>query len=329
MEAKFTAEAVTPVFIAGADQRNIENEGLRAPSIRGLLRWWFRAIMGGMTSLENLKELEKSVFGSTEQKSAVKIRTATNSQPASIDVPSELGYLWFSMHMQKKKDERLCCYPKGSKFEIMLYSGNEATLNIASGCLWALLYLGGVGSRMRRGAGSLKVINSSDKAHLNFLFKHDTVTGFKKSIEENLEKIFKDFKKHAGDKYSTQNFPNFPVLSKKHAKISLVQKMFDTPEKALAEVSNIYQNFRRSKRLEYRYTFGLPIITYHEFRDLRHSSPLLIGVANLSEGYTVRLVKFYTSIHHEYSSNLRFLRGDLDGFDAGIGELTVDIPEFI
>ena len=31
-------ETITPLFIAGADQRNIENEGLRAPSLRGLLR---------------------------------------------------------------------------------------------------------------------------------------------------------------------------------------------------------------------------------------------------------------------------------------------------
>ncbi|MCD6363255.1 MAG: type III-B CRISPR module RAMP protein Cmr1, partial [Synergistetes bacterium] len=40
-------ETVTPLFIAGADQRNIGNEGLRPPSLRGLLRWWFRAALGG------------------------------------------------------------------------------------------------------------------------------------------------------------------------------------------------------------------------------------------------------------------------------------------
>ena len=38
-EVILEVDTITPLFIAGADQRNIENEGLRAPSLRGAMRW--------------------------------------------------------------------------------------------------------------------------------------------------------------------------------------------------------------------------------------------------------------------------------------------------
>lgn len=329
MELRLTVEAVTPIFIAGADQRNIQNEGLRAPTLRGLMRWWFRSIMGTMVSIENLRTLENSVFGSTEQKSAIKVKTITDSQPTSINIPNELRYLWFSMHLQKKRNQRLLWYPQGSEFEIVLHSDNKSALKIASGCLWALIYLGGVGSRMRRGAGSLKGINSRGNIFYSFLFKCNALNDSKQFIEENLEKIFEDFKEYANEKYFPQLSPNFSVLSRKHAKISLINRIFNTFEEALLEISDKYRSFRRKKQQKYRYTFGLPIITYREFRDLRHSSPLFIGVVDLNGKFTVRLVKFYTSIHHRYSSELKFLRRDLDGLDAEINELTVEIPELI
>ena len=76
-EIIFELETVTPLFIAGADQRNIENEGLRAPSLRGLLRWWFRAIIGGVKffygnlNLKSVKEEEGKLWGTTERQSKV------------------------------------------------------------------------------------------------------------------------------------------------------------------------------------------------------------------------------------------------------------------
>ena len=326
-------ETITPLFIAGADQKNIENEGLRAPSLRGLLRWWFRAIMGGIVSTKDLRELESKIFGSTNQKSSVKILSTTKSQPSEISISPDLRYLWFSIHMQKRNYQRLQCYPPETKFKIMLSSDDENSLKIALGCLWALIYLGGVGARMRRGAGSLKVNDASGKIPYTFIFTGNTVSDAKKFIEENLAKIFSDFKKYASEKYNPQTNPNFAVLSKNHAKISLVQQPLDTWESALGKISNEYQLFRRGKRLEHRYTFGLPIVTHHSFRNLRQASPLLIGVMDLNGKYAIRLVKFYTSIHPDFFSKLRFLRQDLDGFDnivaknKELGEIEIELPE--
>lgn len=45
----FEMEVLTPLFIAGSDPKGVElrREGIRLPSIRGALRFWFRAMMGG------------------------------------------------------------------------------------------------------------------------------------------------------------------------------------------------------------------------------------------------------------------------------------------
>ena len=332
-EVSLEVETVTPLFIAGADQRNIGNEGLRPPSLRGLMRWWFRAIMGGIVSTKDLRELESKIFGSTNQKSSVKILSTTKSQPSEISIPPDLRYLWFSIHMQKRKNQRLQCYPPKTKFKITLSSDDEDNLKITLGCLWTLIYLGGAGARMRRGAGSLKVNSISGEIPYTFIFTGKTPTDAKGFIEENLAKIFRYFEEYAGEKINLQTNPSFAVLSKNHAKISLIQQPLNTWESALRKISNKYQLFRRGKRLEHRYTFGLPIVTHPVFKNLRQASPLLIGVMDLNGKYAIRLVKFYTSIHPDFSSKLRFLKQDLDGFDdivaknGGLGEIKIELPE--
>jgi len=70
----FECETITPMFLAGADGKTPE---LRAPSIKGALRFWWRA-MNGNKSIEKLKIEEANIFGGTETvqgKSKVIIRT--------------------------------------------------------------------------------------------------------------------------------------------------------------------------------------------------------------------------------------------------------------
>jgi len=67
----------TPCFLSGSDQTKPD---WRAASIRGQLRWWFRAIAGGMfgKDLATTKRAEETVFGSTEQKSSLAVRVLTS-----------------------------------------------------------------------------------------------------------------------------------------------------------------------------------------------------------------------------------------------------------
>ncbi len=48
---EFECETITPMFLAGADGKTPE---LRPPSIKGLMRFWWRAINGHLP-LNNLK----------------------------------------------------------------------------------------------------------------------------------------------------------------------------------------------------------------------------------------------------------------------------------
>lgn len=332
MQITLTVENVTPLFIAGADPRHIENEGLRPPSLKGLMRWWFRAIMGGMVSLSDLKKLEREIFGFTDKKASINVISITRSKPSEINVSPQLKYLWFSINMQKRKGQRLCHYAPNSRFEVTIYSSEERCLKIALGCLWALIYVGGIGSRMRRGAGSLKVVKISKDVIYNFIFNGNTINDARNFMEENLKKIFESFRGYAGERYKPQSDPKFAVLSKKHAEIVFVRKPFDKWEQALETISSEYQQFRRRKKLEYRYTFGLPIITHPRFRNLRQGSPLFIAIMDLNGKYALRLVKFYTSIHHDFYPRMNFLEQDLDGLDnrveqnTELGETMVKIP---
>ncbi len=66
-EVTFTLQTITPLFLAGADQTKAE---LRAPSFRGVLRYWLRALVGGLvgaddTGLRQVIEVEADVFGTT------------------------------------------------------------------------------------------------------------------------------------------------------------------------------------------------------------------------------------------------------------------------
>jgi CRISPR-associated protein Cmr1 len=77
----FTLRTLTPLFLAGADQTKAE---LRAPTFRGLMRYWLRALVGGLEGtdkhgLEQVIECETSVFGATDTGSAVSINVSEAS----------------------------------------------------------------------------------------------------------------------------------------------------------------------------------------------------------------------------------------------------------
>src|SRR5947209_15311266 len=81
-EVTFNLRALTPVSIAGADQTKAE---LRAPTFRGLMRYWQRALVGGLAGtdkkgLEEVMKEETAVFGATDTGSAVGIKVSNPSK---------------------------------------------------------------------------------------------------------------------------------------------------------------------------------------------------------------------------------------------------------
>ena len=72
----FECETITPMFLAGADGQTPE---LRAPSIKGALRFWWRA-MHGHLSLKDLHDLEGKIFGDNSNRSCFSVRIQNRNQ---------------------------------------------------------------------------------------------------------------------------------------------------------------------------------------------------------------------------------------------------------
>lgn len=140
----FTCETITPMFIAGADGETPE---LRAPSIKGALRFWWRALNGHL-SLKELKEREGQIFGSTEQRSRVIIR---------VIEPLKYEQVEAAMLPHKIKDKSYTpCFKEKKSFKVQ-FSLPEAYLNPIKNLFILTTILGGFGKRSRRGFGSVKI----------------------------------------------------------------------------------------------------------------------------------------------------------------------------
>lgn len=125
IEIKATLETVTPLFLGGADPRGAPE--LRAASVRGALRFWLRALLGGIIGddkLNDLRKAESAVFGSTEGASPVVVRLQHGSlqtQRFSQLAANKAGvsYLFFAARGTRQESERMAI-KAGTSFELTL-----------------------------------------------------------------------------------------------------------------------------------------------------------------------------------------------------------------
>lgn len=168
----FDLEIITPCFCGGAEPE--KRAEIRAPSIRGQLRWWFRTL-GGFKSLANsmsVKEQEAMVFGSAagEVGNAGKliVRIFACDLKSSVKDGQELGhknfsdpaYLTFPMQSRERHGQKTLYAGRG-----VLESGSFKLQIVWRGGLdyWADIHaligvfgnLGALGFRGRRAMGAL------------------------------------------------------------------------------------------------------------------------------------------------------------------------------
>ncbi len=226
---KIKAEVITPLIIAGADNRkpDLGVEGLRPPSLRGAMRWWFRAMMGGIVGdLKALKALESEVFGSTEGASSARIRTYLRASK-----PGE-AHLCMNDKGNRRANIRRPAFLEGSEFELCIRC-EFGSSSIVLGSLWLLAMLGGVGARVRRGFGSLAMSPEDEATEkvledfgLSFSYPN---TASLEELAEYLEESLKEIKKRFRDLASrrsalgTSSTVRFPVLSAWRARLWLIK----------------------------------------------------------------------------------------------------------
>ncbi len=181
-------EVTTPLFCGGAD--NAATAELRLPSFKGVLRFWWRALawsrLGG--NLERIKREEDALFGSASGGQArvlmrledvAKVPMIPRGQPLEYRsggsrsrVVGEgvryLGYGLMEAFGSKKKETKLtrpCLVGSGGRplrFTVVIryrdrgnHVPNEEQIRSLQDALRMMGLLGGMGSRSRRGFGSL------------------------------------------------------------------------------------------------------------------------------------------------------------------------------
>ena len=178
-------ELVTPAFLAGASQQ-AEDCDLRSATLRGLLRWWWRTMHAGFVDVKTLRALEAAIWGDTESGGAVRIELSaiTSNRKKLYSHPQErqsgTRYIAYGMDEMSRgqRKQRFRLDPPAS-WSLRLIARRtqffanrndvgdprkannhqpitaDQVLDQAKSALWLLCTYGGVGSKARKGFGSL------------------------------------------------------------------------------------------------------------------------------------------------------------------------------
>ncbi|WP_029522370.1 type III-B CRISPR module RAMP protein Cmr1 [Persephonella sp. KM09-Lau-8] len=275
----FECEIITPMFMYGGDGKTLE---LRPSEFKGMLRFWWRALHPEL-SVEELKEKENEIFGSTERKSSFRIKTKIikelkgNNLSLRNHNTKGINYLFYSMFLGDNKNKEY--FKPGTKFKLTFIFRKEKHIKDILAVFWLLTYLGALGSRSRRGAGSFRITGIQDsqnlisKANLNFLVNEE------REFQDNLRKLLPKRQ----DEKSYINLGNFQLFIHRNS--------FSSWKEALDDVGKSLQNFRNKREPDYstvknfilnggigevkRPAFGLPLM--YRYKSLSGKSATLEG----------------------------------------------------
>lgn len=161
-ELGLTLQTVTPLLLAGANNQMAE---IRAPALRGVMRYWWRATLGGVigdSNLDGLRLLETAVFGSPDTGSAVAIRLRPLLATPHAKPREEPTMIL--PHKERGGGSRSAIVA-GEKIRLVMNQwrlADDTVWQAACATLNLALTFGGVGLRARRGYGTLRVTTSSD-----------------------------------------------------------------------------------------------------------------------------------------------------------------------
>ena len=179
MEARF--RIVTPLFMSGFERSQAE---LREASIKGVLRFWWRALaLGRLKSVEEVKKRENQIFGSSETgQSNIQLMLSLPERIETIEMGRILEYdnnggvagpgarylgygvieAFGSAKKRTKAGEviRPCIKaPVDGVLRILFKRGtSEEDIKMVEVALIAMGLLGGIGSRSRKGYGSFNLL---------------------------------------------------------------------------------------------------------------------------------------------------------------------------
>ena len=298
IEAKF--QVVTPCFLGGA---NHEKEAeLRLPSIKGALRFWWRAWNYARIAkkknndiIASLREKEGKLFGTSDpgkdqgQSSLIMRLNAESQSLPEIgkneilrdETDKKVGkgaiYLGYGVMNIKGKLERPCLTKRKDSFhpfEFTLQIGakEQKHLEDVLPALKLLGLLGGLGSKSRKGYGSLNLME----------LKVNSVDAWQKPASEN------DYAKHLADLLKPAlGYGKEPEISafssKPNSRICLTRFKRETGMEVINSYGQEMQDYRRGKKD--KAVFGLPLKGVKLRNHERRASPLFFHVHKIGNEY--------------------------------------------
>lgn len=145
-QKRYECNLITPMLIHGEDTSVAE---LRPSSIKGAMRFWWRAIHGNL-NLKQLKEQESNLFGGAGDNIAVRSSFRIKLSALSL----RLGQIDPLPH--KSNHFRIHGYEEKQSFQLDFIGKN---LEIVEKVFELTTILGGLGQRSRRGFGSVQIQN--------------------------------------------------------------------------------------------------------------------------------------------------------------------------
>lgn len=267
----FNCRFITPAFLGGADPRGTPE--LRAPSIKGALRFWWRA-QAGISDIQKLRERESLIFGGVEgqekaKKASFSIRVVHddfdlgNQLPRSV-IPTKVKgkeikvnifeYLAYGTFDYVKGTNRSFVKPDQT-FKVIMSFQTPKYINEVSSAFRLFALFGGLGNRNRNGFGSFRIENDTSVEDWGKTLK---------TLRSGSEKAFNSF---------SENIICFQT-----------QKTFKQVNDAWAELGKAYKNAReyldKPHHYKHRSYIASPIIENKKqttFLD-RHTKPYFVSI---------------------------------------------------
>lgn len=186
-EIILNCEFITPAFIYGANN----NPEIRAASIKGLMRFWWRASYDKFKNVEEMKNEEVKIFGGTTKennkenkyKAKVQVITKINSNNVCCNLDmvnnefNELkGYQYLFYTIGLGENAKRSHFIAGTQFsaKFIFKEENKKYMYKYLRCFNLLQLLGGIGCRNRRCGGNfvIKSINNNSTLDINEIKKN-------------------------------------------------------------------------------------------------------------------------------------------------------------
>jgi len=302
IEAQF--EIVTPMFIGGADKQ--EAPEIRPPSIKGALRFWWRALQWGAClkaaasedqALQLLHKQEAELFGAafkddkygqglcTLKLKNVVTKGVEESWPSNNDAGA--GFLGYGLDKTQGGDPHRKAINKGNFTVCLILKkgiSSEQTEQLNNTLLiWGLL--GGLGSRSRRGFGSVAIKKLGEK-NLSF---------------SNAEEYGKAIRTLFNSITLAPEMPIFTALNEAMV-VSEAGKGSDA-RRLMDKLGSQYKNARKEAGAGFsKLPFGLPLSGNRgaSDEDNRRGSPLIMHIHPIENQFVAMISFIPADFHFKY-----------------------------